>query len=157
MSAVSNSSPLIALAAIERLDLLPALFTSILIPPAVAHEIQRSVPVAPTWLQVRPLEAVLPPIVLRRSLADGERQAIALAVETRADAIVLDDLPARRIAQAAALNVIGTLGVLLAAKRVGLISSVRPELDNLVRTSFFLSSQLRDELLRAAGEGDSEE
>ncbi|MBI3403776.1 MAG: DUF3368 domain-containing protein [Acidobacteria bacterium] len=152
MSAVSNSSPLIALVAIERLDLLPALFTSILIPPAVAHEIRRSVPVAPAWLQVRPLEAMLPPIVLRRSLADGERHAIALALETRVDALVLDDLPARRIAHEAGLTVIGTLGVLLGAKRIGLIGKVRPELANLVRTSFFLSPQLYDELLLAAGE-----
>ena len=94
-------------------------------------------------------------MVLRRALADGEREAIALAVEMRADAIVLDDLPARRVAQAAGLNVVGTLGVLLWAKRMGLVERVRPDLDALVRTSFFLTPQLYDELLRAAGEIDS--
>ena len=62
---------------------------------------------------------------------------------------------ARRSAEAAGLTVIGTLGTLLAAKRAGLLESVRPELDALVRTAFFLSPQLYDELLRAAGEIDS--
>jgi predicted nucleic acid-binding protein len=56
------------------------------------------------------------------------------------------------VAQAAGLSVIGTLGVLLAAKRAGLIDHRRPELDNLVRTSFFLGPQLYARLLREAGE-----
>ena len=155
MPAVSNSSPLIALAAIDRLELLPALFQSIVIPPAVAHEIRRSVPLPVAWLQIRTLEGPLPETVLRRSLADGEREAIALALETRPDGIILDDLPARRVAHAAGLNVIGTLGVLLGAKRAGLLPAIRRELDGLVRTSFFLSPQLYTELLQAAGEADS--
>lgn len=98
---------------------------------------------------------MLPTIVLRRTLADGEREAIALAVELHADPIIVDDLPARRVAHAAGLNVIGTLGVLLGAKRVGLIGRIRPELDNLLKNSFFVSPQLYDELLQASGEVDS--
>ena len=99
MPAVSNSSPLIALAAIDRLELLPTLFQSIVIPPAVAHEIRRSVSLPAAWLHVRTLEGPLPETVLRRSLADGEREAIALALETRPDRIILDDLPARQAAR----------------------------------------------------------
>lgn len=155
MPAVSNASPLIALAAIERLQLVPALFETVLIPPAVAHEIRRSIPVAPRWLQVHPLRVALPTIVLRRTLGDGEREAVALALEIHAEAVILDDLPARRVAQAAGLNVVGTLGVLLSAKHIGLMSRIRPELDNLLKTSFFLSPQLYEELLVAAGEVDS--
>lgn len=155
MPAVSNSSPLIALAAINRLDLLPALFQFILIPPAVAHEIRRSVPILLPWLQVRALGGPLPETVLRRSLANGEREAISLALENGPDAIILDDLPARRVAQTAGLHVVGTLGVLLGSKRLGLVQAVRPELDSLVRNSFFLSPQLYAELLQVAGETDS--
>ena len=110
MPAVSNSSPLIALAAIGRLSLLPALFQSVLIPPAVAHETRRSIPVAPEWLQVQTLAGPLPATVLRRSLGVSEQEAIALAMELHAEAIVLDDLPARRVAQASGLNVIDTVG-----------------------------------------------
>lgn len=93
-----------------------------------------------------------PTIVLRSSLGDGEREAIALAIEQRADPLIIDDLPARRLASGVGINVIGTAGVLLAAKRRGFISIIRPELDSLLRNSFFLSSQLYKALLDAAGE-----
>lgn len=152
MPVVSNSSPLIALVRIQQIDLLSALSTSVLIPPVVATEIVRSLPFVPTWLQRTPLKSALPLNVMRRSLGPGEREAIALAIETRAELILLDDLPARGVAQIAGLSVIGTLGVLLAAKRAGLIQQLRPELDNLLRTSFFLSPQLYARLLRDAGE-----
>ena len=155
MAAVSNASPLIALVAIQRLELIPALFETVLIPPAVAREIRRSIPAAPPWLQVQPLRAALPKIVLRRTLGDGEGEAVALALEIHADQIILNDLAARRIAQAAGLNVVGTVGVLLGAKHVGLIDRIRPELDNLLETSFFLSPELYTELVSAAGEFDS--
>jgi hypothetical protein len=155
VAVVSNSSPLIALSRIQRLDLLPAIFESILIPPAVAREIAPSIPVLPTWLQIQPPSVLPPAPLLRRRLGAGEREALALAIELKADWIILDDLPARRSAQAAGLNVIGTLGTLVAAKRAGLLQSIRPELDALVRTAFFLSPQLYDELLLAAGEIDS--
>lgn len=155
MNAVSNSSPLIALAAIERLALLPALFDSVIIPPAVAFETRRSIPSRPAWLRVQSLPKQLPAVVERPALGDGEREAIALALEVRADRVVLDDLPARRAAREAGLNVVGTLGLLLAAKRAGLIDVIRSDLDSLVRTGFFLSSQLYDEVLLAARKPDS--
>jgi len=155
VAVVSNSSPLIALARIRRLDLLLAIFESVLIPPAVAREISPSIPVLPAWLRIQAASVLPPASLLRRRLGDGEWEALALAIELRADWIILDDLPARRSAEASGLNVIGTLGTLLAAKRAGLLESVRPELDALVRTAFFLSPQLYDKLLLAAGEIDS--
>lgn len=155
MVVVSNSSPLIALARIQRLDLLPAIFESVLIPPAVAREIAPSIPVLPNWLRVQAPNVLLPASLLRRRLGDGEWEALALAIELKADWIILDDLPARRSAEASGLNVIGTLGTLITAKRAGMLESIRPELDGLRATSFFLSERLYDELLRAAGEIDS--
>lgn len=155
MVVVSNSSPLIALARIQRLDLLPIIFGSVLIPPAVAREIAPSIPVLPTWLQIQVPNVLPPASLLRRRLGDGEWEAIALAIALKADWIILDDLSARRAAEATGLNVIGTLSTLVTAKRAGLLKSIRPELDALLRTSFFLSPQLYDELLQAAGEIDS--
>ena len=116
MAVVSNSSPLIALARIQRLDLLPAIFESVLIPPAVAREIAPSIPVLPTWLRIQAPKVLPPASLLRRRLGDGEWEALALAIELKADWIILDDLPARRSAEATGLNVIGTLGTLVAAK-----------------------------------------
>ena len=152
MPVVSNSSPLIALVAINRLTLFHDLFESMLIPPSVAQEVRRSIPTLPPWICEQKVTAPLPLIVQRSSLGSGEREAIALALELRAETIVLDDLPARRVAQIAGMNVIGTIGILLAAKRRGIISNVRSELDNLIRVSFFLSPKLYAEVLAFAGE-----
>jgi len=142
VAVVSNSSPLIALARIQRLDLLPAIFASVLIPPAVAREIAPSIPVPPTWLRIQAPNVAPPASLLRRRLGDGEWEALALASELKADWIILDDLPARRSAEATGLSVIGTLGTLVTAKRAGLLKSIRPELDGLRPTSFFLETQL---------------
>ena len=155
MSVVSNSSPLIALARIQRLDLVPAILTSALIPPAVAREISPSVPVLPNWLKVQAATRALSVGTSRGRLGDGEWEAIALAVELGASAILIDDRPARRLAQAAGLNVIGTLGLLLEAKRAGHVTTIRAELDKLLETSFFLSQELYDQLLRVAEEDGS--
>jgi predicted nucleic acid-binding protein len=59
---------------------------------------------------------------------------------------------ARRLAEAAGLSVIGTLGLLLEAKRAGHIGTIRAELDKLLETSIFFSQRLYDQLLRMAGE-----
>lgn len=94
----------------------------------------------------------LPDAVLRRSLGDGEREALAMAVEIQAERILLDDRPARRVALELNLLVTGTAGVLLVAKRHGLIPRVRPCLDALIEKSFFIGSDLYDDVLHLAGE-----
>jgi len=151
---VSNSSPLIALKAIERISLLPNLFESILIPTAIVLETSRSIPVKPAWLRIEAPARPLPKSVLRTTLGPGEREAIALALERRADLMILDELPARKIARTTGVNVVGTVGILLASKRRGFISLLRPELDKLLQNSFFLSPQLYRQLLQVAGEID---
>jgi uncharacterized protein len=152
---VSNSSPLIALAGIDHLPLLATLFESVLIPPAVAAEITPTLATPPSWLRVQPLTSSIRADVVRPSLGHGEREALSLAVELAADWLILDDLAARRVARALQLRVTGTLGVLLASKRRGLIPLIRPSLDRLVEQSFFLSPQLYAELLDVAGEASS--
>ena len=125
-----------------RLDLLQVLSESVLVPPVVAHEIRWSVPDRPAWVVVHSLAAAVPDVVLRRSLGDGERETIGLALQLRADLVIVDDLPARRAARAAGLHVVGTVGLLLGAKRRGLLDRVRPELDSLIKNAFFMSPQL---------------
>ena len=92
MPVVSNSSPLIALEQIGQLVLLQSLFTEIVIPNQVAFEIVASVQPRP-WIR-RLLLAVMP-AVQRPTLGPGEREAICLAIEVKAGAILLDDDPAR--------------------------------------------------------------
>lgn len=136
MSVVSNSSPLIALAQIQRLNLVSAILQSVLIPPAVAREIAPSIPVLPQWATVRAPPEPSSVLTSPRRLGDGEREAIALAMEVGAGAIVLDDRAARRVAEAAGRNVIGTLGLLLEAKRKGVVAfdirqAERPDVDEI--------------------------
>ena len=151
MPIVSNSSPLIALEQIERLDLIHALFGEILIPDAVAVEIAPTVQ-ARSWIRQRSLSLPLPPETLRPALGSGERAAISLAVETNASAIILDDEPARKVAAQLKIPIIGTGGVLLLAKDRQLIAAVKPCLDALISHRFFLGRAMYELLLSRAGE-----
>jgi predicted nucleic acid-binding protein len=147
--AVSDASPLITLDQIDRLELLRDLFSDVVVPPAVALEVAPSVQTLPLWVR----EVQAPSL---RDLAShrgaGEREAIALAVHLTADSIVIDDLTGRRIAASLGLTMIGTLGLLVRAKRSGLLRAVRPEMDALIASGLYVSEQVYHNILGAAGE-----
>ncbi len=148
---VADASPLIAFQQIGQLTLLRGTFAELIVPPAVAREIQPSVPSVP-WIVERPLAQAIAPLVLRASLGAGESEALSLAMELHADRLLVDERAARRAAGALGFGVIGTLGVLLAAKRKRLITEVRPLLDELLRKGFWVSPRLVRQSLLAAGE-----
>lgn len=81
----------------------------LVIPSAVAREVFAGAP-ALTWIRIVPLTGVLDPTA-SPTLGSGEREAIAVAIEQQAALIILDDLPARRLAASRGLSVIGTVGV----------------------------------------------
>jgi hypothetical protein len=151
MAAVSDSSPLIALEQIGQLELLRDLFDDLLIPGAVLRETAASIRARP-WIRLTTLKGPLHPEVLRPSLGRGEREAISLAVEVTARALLVDDESARRVAVRLAIPVMGTAGVLLAAKVRRLIPQVKPLLDTLLSKGFFLSVQVKERILAKAGE-----
>jgi len=62
-----------------------------MIPPAVGHEITRSVPVLPDWIAIEPLRFPIPKAVLRKALGHGEREAIALALESKPALLIVDE------------------------------------------------------------------
>jgi predicted nucleic acid-binding protein len=144
---VSDSTCLIALERIRRLDLLPAVFDQVWIPPAVAAEFGVALP----WLLVRvPTNAGA--VAAYETLVDaGEAAAIALAAELTCE-VILDDLQARRLAAREGVRCVGLLGVLLRAKQVGRLTAVRPLIDALREQSFHVSAPLVAEALRLAGE-----
>ncbi len=84
---VADASPVIALHQIGQLRLLPGIFTAVIVPPAVAREIQPRVPSVP-WILERPLEQAIAPLVLRASLEAGESEASSLAIEVHADRLL---------------------------------------------------------------------
>jgi hypothetical protein len=156
---VADAGPLIGLARIDRLDLLRSLFDATILPPTVYAECVR-VPDKPGaaaiakavndgWLAVRSLTK--PAALLPIGLGRGETDAIALAVELEC-LILLDDKLARGAARAAGLSVIGTAGLLLAAKARSLVPSVGPILDQLKAVGYHLSDELVARILELAGE-----
>jgi predicted nucleic acid-binding protein len=147
---ISNASPLIALNQIDCLTLLPRLYATVIIPPAVRREISPSVG-RPPWIEERSLQQPIDPRV-PGTLGAGEREAIGLALEIGVFRIVLDDLRARRRAESLGLEVIGTLGILVLAKRHRLISAMRPFAEALLDQGFFVSPSVFDEALTTAGE-----
>ena len=140
MSVVSNSSPLIALEQLDLLDLLEKIFGRVLVPPAVVREVAPTVALPP-WFTERALLQATGPQILSASLGAGESEALTLALELKASLLILDERPARRLAGALGLPVIGTLGLLLKAKRLGLISELKPQLEALLRTECLCSFQ----------------
>lgn len=161
MIVVSDASPLIALAAVGRLDLLEKLYGSVLIPTAVRDEVTAAGSSAPGvreveqagWIQVVELRESPLTEALAFDLDRGECEAIALAVEHEADLLLLDERRARRVAQRLGRPVIGVLGILIAAKRRALLGAVGPVLDELVTDAGFrISEQLRSRVLEAADE-----
>jgi uncharacterized protein len=106
----------------------------------------------PPWIAVDQSWWSLDPRTIRPSLGPGESQAISLSLARRPGRIILDDEPARRLALSLGLPVIGTLGIILAAKRRGLLLSIRSEMDSLLATGFFIGAELFNELLQLAGE-----
>ncbi|WP_337176869.1 hypothetical protein [Paludisphaera sp.] len=142
MLVVCDASPLRYLILIGLGDCLPVLFRRILVPPAVLAELTR--PRTPAavrdWLVDRPtwLEESTPGAPIEADgLGLGEREAIALAVEARADAVLMDDRDAVKEARDRGLRVLGTLAVLDEAAYHGLIVDLADALDRLARTTNF--------------------
>jgi len=129
MKVIANATPLIALALIERLDLLQQMFDEVLVPVVVYDEVAGSGSGRPgasaiaraRWLQVVSPEAAstIEPLLL--GLDEGEVQVLLLANERRPDWVLIDEKRARRAARAMGLPVKGTLGILLAAVLAGLL------------------------------------
>lgn len=144
---VCDSSCLIALERIGHLDLLPALFDPVQAPPAVRQEFGAS----PEWLRVEaPADRALV-TALGILMGPGEAEAVALASERRWP-IILDDRQARAMARKLDLQIVGTVAVLIRAKKQGLIEAIGPLLDALAENEFRLSETLRKEALRLVGE-----
>lgn len=152
--AVSDSSPLIVFHQIERLELINAVLGNVLIPPVVASEIAPSLGEPPEWVQVRRHAQPRGPEPWWSSLDPGEIAAISLAIEVSAPRILIDDLPARHIAEHLGLHVVGSLGLLLDAYRLRLLGDIQPVLDAMIEVRFHIGRSLYEEILGIARDID---
>jgi predicted nucleic acid-binding protein len=151
---VCDASALIALQDIGQLELVAPLFAACIIPPAVDREIAPTVQ-RPSWVSVEALSRPIDPRVASAPLDPGESEALSLALELGNYEVVVDERPARRTAEALGLSVVGTVGILIHARQAGLLLALRPSLEALRATGFFMSDDLIDLALRKAGETTS--
>lgn len=153
MIVVADTSPLRYLVLIQHIDVLPALYGRVIVPPAVlaelAHEhtpdaVRAWLSAPPKWLHVEQAKQSM--TTEPSTLGPGERAAIALAEELSADALLIDDRDGRREAERRRLPVLGTLRVLADAAEQGLID-LGDAFDRLAHTNFRAERQLVERLL----------
>ena len=162
--AVSDSSTLIHLAGIGRLELLKEFHEKILIAPAVWREVVEEGAEMPGAREVKEayesgwIEVVAPDNrsvvrLLERELHDGEAETIALAIERQHEIVFLDELEARRVADVYGLRKTGVIGVLIRAKLEGKVRSLRDEMDRLRgEAGFWIGDDLYRHALNAVAE-----
>ncbi len=156
---IADSSPLIVLTKIGRVELLPKLAARVVVPDAVWREVVVNKPerfdsqelAGAAWLNVLPVQGAEAD-ALRAELDPGEAEAIALANQYPGCVLLMDDRMGRREAARRGVRVIGTLGLLRDARRCGLIPSLRTEIDRLLEAGHFLSPSLVDAALCSVGE-----
>lgn len=154
---VADTGPLIALARLELLELLPALFQQVYLTPTVLSECEAK-PDCGEGVRIRlavdagRLELLAPREALPRwGIDPAETSAIALALEQGAG-VLMDDKAGRSVAMQLGVKVIGTAGVLVLAKRRGRLAGVRTHLDALIASGYFLGANVVAEALRMAEE-----
>jgi len=158
---VSDTSPILNLARVRRLDILPSLYGQVLIPSAVFNELARAKNVVSreielalnSWLTVGTVKNQELVLQLCRNIDAGESEAIVLALERQASLLLVDEKLGREAAKRLGLHVTGLLGVLLEAKRARLIECVKPVLDELISEArFWVTPELYREVLTTVGE-----
>jgi len=160
MKVVCNSSALIALARINRLDILEKGVKTLNVPSFVYEEIVIQGAGRPgaeeikeaKWIEKRDVIDHEFVMSLNTILARGESEAIALAKEIKADLIILDDEKARKVAMSEGLRITGLLAFLVQAKEKNLIKRVKPLIDTLRSKGFFIDEDLYKDIIQNAGE-----
>jgi len=160
LSIIVNSTPLISLAIVGQLDLLPRIFGDIYLPRAVHNEviikgsgkIGHAQLLEINWFQIiDPVNTSLKHSIMLQ-LDEGEAEVITIAKDKDIPLVCIDEFAGRRYASLLKLDVIGTLGILLIAKKRGYVPAVKPLCDKLLSSERFISRELYFSVLKKAGE-----
>ena len=161
MIVVSNSSPIMNLAVVGQVHAFEQLYGKVYIPEAVWQELSvigtgqpwAAVMPALSWLEIRSVSNRSLVDLLLLELDRGEAGAISLAMELRADLLLIDERRGRTVASRLGLKFIGLLGAVVEGKRKGYVAAVKPILDDLMaQAGFWVSEHLYSRVLREAGE-----
>jgi predicted nucleic acid-binding protein len=155
---ISNTTPVLSLLKIEKLDLLNKLYGSISIPQAVYYEIEIGKDKEfytdlnkIEWINIEKIQVNESKLYLF-DLDAGETEVLILAHEQRADLVILDEIMGRRYAQQMNFKLTGTLGILLKAKKLGYINKITPLLNELIDKGTWLNPKLVEKIIKIAGE-----
>lgn len=161
MMIISNTTPLIGMASIQRFDVLKQLFGQVHIAQAVYNEAviagreaggaKDEVSTA-DWIKTVSVQDRLAVEVLLDEMDMGEAETIVLARELDADWVLMDEKKGRRKLDQLGLKKIGTVGILLKAKQVGLLPAIRPDIERLRQQGFSLSQAVVDAAIHQANE-----
>ena len=158
---ISNSSPIMNLAIIGQLHLVQELFGEIIIPKEVWSELITEGKGKPgtneiekvKWIKVEEVKNISLVKTLTKDLDVGESAAIALAIEKKADLLLLDETDARNLAEFYNLTKTGVIGILMKAKKRSLIKEIKPMLEKLrIHAHFWIKPDLYDAILSKMGE-----
>lgn len=146
---ISDASCLIILDKINRIEILSDLYQNVTTTPEVAKEFGKPLP---SWITLKESPDKNYQKVLEMSIDPGEASAIALSLNYTDPLLLLDDLKARKMAKKLGLVFTGTLGVLVKARKLGVIKELRPIIDLIRNTDFRISDLLVEEILKEVGE-----
>ncbi len=146
---ISDTSCFIILTKIGHLDLLHKIYGQIITTIEVATEYGQTLP---DWVEIRAATDKYSRQILEMKIDQGEASAIALALETTESLVILDDYKARKIAEQLGLEITGTIGVIIKAKLLGIIPSIKPYLIKIRKTDFRLSNDIEIQALKEANE-----
>ena len=157
---VVNTTPLIALSHVGQLDILKKLYGGIIIPKAVYRELsvktestcKKAVDRSLEWIRVENIKNQMAKTMYKTQLHDGEVEVMILSKEIAADVVIIDDSNAKKHAKYLGLPVTGTLGVLIKAKREGLINELKPILYQMTENGIYISQSLIELCLKQVGE-----
>ena len=145
---ISDTSCLIALSKIDKLDLLKGLFNEVIITSDVFQEFGSKLP---DWIIITDVKDKQKQIEIEVQLDKGEASSIALALEIENTTLIIDEIKGRRIAHSLNIDIIGTIGIIILAHKKGLISDLTSLILRLVNKGFRLSDALINKIIDKYG------
>jgi len=155
---VSNTTPIITLLTISKLELLQQIYGQIFIPKGVYEEIEQGKDkqfyadlTKFEWITIKSIKD-REPIKYLHDLDKGEAEVIVLANELKADLVIIDERLGREFAEYFNLKVTGTIGILLKAKELGFIEKIKPLINQMIDNGIWINKKLKDKILNIANE-----
>ena len=161
MIVISDATPIISLAKIDKLDVLSKFYNEVVLPQAVYDEVcsnpryksEAEMIQACAFIEIETITNNQSVKILRAAGLDlGESEAIVLADSLPDSLLLMDERKGRQIASSMGIRIIGTLGLLLQAKKQGLIKDIKQLLDTLIDANIRISESLYQSILEQADE-----